>query len=207
MLISDQKKFIFVHIEKTAGSSITDALKPYSIIRPESKWYSILRAFGLPKDYTHYKFPTHGGLMEAQKMMPPNIYEQYFKFAFVRNPWDRLVSEYNASININQSRRHRKIKAMADFSEYVDYEIRRNKLLQLPKTLNQQGKVGLDYVGHFEYLYKDFSSVCEAIGIEGTLKKINAFKHPQYRKYYNDRTRLKVSEHWAEDIDAFGYEF
>ena len=207
MLISDQKKFIFVHIEKTAGTSITSALEPYSIKPPTSKWYSLLRAFNLPGDYHRYKYPMHGGLTQAQKKLPPDLYQRYFKFAFVRNPWDRLVSEYNAAIRKNRRRRHRRIVAMASFSEYVDYEIHRDKLAQYPKTLNQQGEMGLDFVGRFDNLYEDFSHVCEVLDIEITLQKLNAFSHPEYREYYDEETRERVRRHWAQDIEAFDYEF
>ncbi len=207
MLISDQQQFIFIHIEKNAGTSITSALQPYSIVQPVSKWSSILRMFDLPRDYTRYKYPRHAGLCEAQKIMPGEKFEQYFKFAFVRNPWDRLVSEYNAAIKKNRRRRHKKIKAMSDFNEYVDYEVRRNKLAQLPKILNQQGEMGLDYIGRFEKLNEDFSYVCQTVGIDVTLIQKNAFKHQDYRQYYNDETQAKVRQHWAEDIEVFGYEF
>ncbi len=207
MLISDQQQFIFVHIEKNAGTSITNALQPFSNVQSDSKLYSILRTFNLPRDYTRYKYPRHAGLSEAQKMMPSDKFEQYFKFAFVRNPWERLVSEYNAAIKKNRRRRHHKIKAMRDFSEYVSYEVRRNKLGQLSKTLNQQGEMGLDFIGRFESLYEDFEHVCQAVGIDVALKKRNAFKHQNYRQYYNLQTQIKVSQHWADDIETFGYEF
>ncbi len=207
MLISDQKQFIFVHVEKAAGTSITSALEPYSIKSPTSKWASLLRAFNLPKDHRRYKFLMHGGLTEAQKTMPKALFDQYYKFAFVRNPWDRLVSEYNAAIKKNRRHRHRRIKAMADFSEYVEYEIKRDKLAQLPKLLNQQGDIGVDFVGRFENLYEDFSQVCAHLGVEVTLQKLNAFKHPTYRDYYTEHTQARVRAHWSDDIETFNYKF
>ena len=207
MLISDKKKFIFVHIEKTAGTSITSALKPYSIKRPSSKLYSVLRIMELPKDYRRYRFPKHCGLCEAQKMMPAELYNKYFKFAFVRNPWDRLVSEYNAAIAKNRRHRHRRIKAMRDFSNYVSYEIKRNKLAQLPKLVDQHGNMGLDFAGRFETLHEDFNHICNTLGIDIVLQKLNAFDHPDYREYYTDGTRERVRRHWAQDIEAFNYKF
>ncbi len=207
MLISDEKAFVFVHIEKTAGTSITSALLPHSLGQPSGKWASLRRAFGLPRDYHGYKFPMHGGLIEAEKKLPPVLYKRYYKFAFVRNPWDRLVSEYNAAIKKNRRRRHQKIKAMANFSEYVDYEIRRDKLQQHPLILNSSGEIGLDYTGRFENLVDDFNHVCETLDLEVRLEKLNAFQHVDYQQYYDQATQDKVRHHWARDIELLGYDF
>ncbi len=207
MLISDQKAFIFVHIEKTAGTSITSALLPFAIQQPTSKWYSVLRAFGLPNDYHRYKYPMHGGLAVAQKTMPAERFDRYYKFAFVRNPWDRLVSEYNAAIHKNRRARHRKIKAMNGFDEYVDYEIHRNKLAQYPMVCNLKGNNALDFIGRFENLVDDFNAASDHLGLAVKLEKLNSFKHGSYRDYYTDASRERVRQHWAQDIEAFNYEF
>ncbi len=207
MLISDSKTFIFVHIEKTAGTSITSALQPHSIIQPTDKWHSLLRSVGLPQDYHRYKFLIHARLTDAQNKLPDEVFKQYYKFAFVRNPWDRLVSKYNSAITKNSRRKHQKIKAMSGFPEYVDYEIKRNKLHQTPMILDKNGENGLDFLGRFENLADDFNHVCETLGIDTRLEKLNAFKHADYRDFYDDATRKKVAKHWAQDIDILEYSF
>jgi len=84
MLISDSKQFIFVHISKTAGTSIRAALEPYSVNAPRDKWHSFLRRFDLPKDYRQFKFSKHAYLSAADKKLPSDIYQSYFKFAVVK---------------------------------------------------------------------------------------------------------------------------
>ncbi len=207
MLISDDKQFIFVHIEKTAGTSITSALQAHSIQFPTSKWASLQRNFGYPKDYRRFKFPMHCPLVTAQQQMPKERFDAYYKFAFVRNPWDRLVSEYNASIKKNRRARHRKIKAMANFGEYINYEIKRDKLHQHRMLLDQNGDIAVDKVGYFENLVDDYTAICTHLGLNNHLSKLNAFSHADYRSFYNDNTRQKVADHWATDISAFNYQF
>ena len=207
MLISDTKKFVFVHIEKTAGSSITEVLRPHALARPESGWHSILRALGLPRDYRRYRFPTHCGLAEAERKLPEDRYQGYFKFAFVRNPWDRLVSEYNAACHKQRRAKHRRIHAMNDFADYIRFEIGRDKLQQHRLVLNRHGDIGVDFLGRFETLKPDFDSVCRRLRIDYELPVTNRFPHRHYSRYYTPETRNLVARHWARDIEMFGYRF
>src|SRR4051794_5934186 len=74
MLLSRQRKFLFVHIQKTAGSSLREALQA---ALPD------LETFLGTHDHAAWARPHLG-----------EDWDGYFKAAFVRNPWDRLVSWY-----------------------------------------------------------------------------------------------------------------
>ncbi len=149
----------------------------------------------------------HCPLLTAQKQMPSALFDSYYKFAFVRNPWGRLVSEYNAAIKKNRRARHRKIAAMGSFSAYVDYEIRRNKLQQHAMLVDEKGTFAMDKIGRFESLVDDYNSICDQIGLDTHLNKLNAFPHADYRSFYNTPTRDKVAKHWEKDIALFSYQF
>lgn len=207
MLISDEKGFVFVHVQKAAGSSVTAALKPHALPRPPTGWYSVLRAFDLPRDYHRYRFPKHCGIQEAQKKMPDERFQAYFKFAFVRNPWDRLVSMYNAEVKKNRKRRHRRVRAMSDFSEFLRYAIRHRMLQQHPLILDHQERVGVDFLGYYENLAEDYAVVRDRLELDVELPRLNAFDHKPYREYYTDQTRALVARYWARDIELLGYEF
>jgi len=207
VLISESRQFIFIHVQKTGGTSIRAALRPFSLDIPRSRYYSILRAFGLPRDYRKYKFPTHCSLSFAQKILPEEVFATYFKFAFVRNPWERLVSEYNAAIKKSRRRRHRRIRDFATFHDYVAYEARRGKLLQFEMLTDRNGKLGLDFIGRYENLAADFQQGCERIGVQSELPHLNVFPHEPYQSYYTPDTSAFVRRHWARDIEAFDYDF
>ena len=89
MIISHSKKFIFIHIYKVAGSSIRSSLNRYAhLYTKKNRLLSGLKIY--PKIFTS-DFSQHSSALQVQQYIPSSIYRQYYKFAFVRNPWDWQV--------------------------------------------------------------------------------------------------------------------
>jgi hypothetical protein len=206
MLVSDSKRFIFVHVPKAAGKSVREALAPYALPRPP-KFHSLLRLFGLPRDYRRYRFRTHGSLRDAQRILPNELFRDYFKFAFVRNPWDRLVSSYHYILERPSHPHHRRVRRLGAFSAYVEYEARRGRFLQYDLLIEAGGRLGMDFVGRFESLAQDFARICDRLGIAVALPHANVSRHRDYTVYYDQATRKLVERHWRKDIETFGYTF
>ena len=93
MLISDSHEFIFVRVRKTASQAMWAQLEPYVLPRPDTRWDRFKSRARLEWDYRKYRFRAHEGILAAKRRMPAERFERYFKFAIVRNPWARLVSE------------------------------------------------------------------------------------------------------------------
>ena len=207
MLVSLSHSFIFVHVPKTAGSSITKILTPYSLPRNNSTINKLISRWAPKWHYHQHHFRYHDGIQEAYRALPIDFVEQAYKFAFVRNPYDWLVSLYEYIRQQHKHRYHKKILAM-DFATYIDFEISRNRRSQNRLLCNHQGQLQVNFIGRIENIEMDFNKTCQQINIEPvTLPYINGSVHRDYREYYTSQLKQKVAQHWARDLNIFGYNF
>ena len=208
MLISDSNEFIFVHMRKVAGTSMRAILSPLRIPRSKSRIAHIKSRALLEWDYQKYAFRTHADIRSVQKRMPANKFARYFKFAFVRNPWDRLVSEYEFLLRKDTHGRHARVKKLGGFTQFIQMQIPRNNAYQINMLCDRQGEMLLDFVGKFENLNKDWEFVCDRIGIpHQCLPRKNVTHHRHFQDYYDNESRQLVAQHWAREIDLFSYSF
>lgn len=202
MRISHKHKFIFFAPPKTASSSVRKSLNPFSDIRSCGVVDSEL--------YYHVK-PTK--LKIYFKNQNWN-WKNYYKFAFVRNPWSRLVSKWNyrvrsASESGSESFRQNSIKFVEKNKTFGEY-IRNIKSPNLCYSwiYDRSGNQLVDFVGKFENLQEDFNQICCEIGIpKQQLPHANKTKHTHYTEYYDDETIEIVAKKFSKDIEYFNYEF
>ncbi len=216
MLISDTHRFIFVHIPRTGGTSVKNALAPVSIKRRYARWEKWLSRLGLIRNYRHYRFRTHSALAEIQRRLPVETFDRYFKFAIVRHPWSRLESEYRfllrgSHLHDNRRRhRHRWIEHIDSFEEFVFERIHHPNAFQYDMVSSTKGEVGVDFVGHTEFLQRDFRVICNRIGLPARLARFNTSHRASGALTLSaglPATALRefFLQHWQRDLDAFGY--
>lgn len=217
MLISHKHKFIFIHIPKCAGSSITYALLNnlyFKLPRNQDWKYNklstdIAEVFQVATDHgnsseldQHSTFETINEYFVKKKL---NINE-YFKFSFMRNPWDRRVSQYEYAkkrAGITNSDWANKVASMS-FPEFIT-ELND---LQLNWVSNKKNNIAVDFLGSGENLQQEFNQVCEKIGIPHIeLPHKNKTEHKHYTEYYNEETKRIIKSNCVKDIKYFGYEF
>lgn len=211
MLVSDTHSFAFVHIPKTAGSSVFAALWRHAAMADAywaNRW---LARVGIRVNrfapWPHTKFRTHAPAAVLQAWLPPDVFAGLFKFAFVRNPWDLLVSSWHYIISTPAHGRHRFVTSLPSFAAYVEYEIRRGGLSQSQMLCDRDGRILVDFLGRYESLTSDFAFICRRIGIEATLPLANAGSRGDYRDYYSPALLARVAEAFAADIERFGFSF
>jgi chondroitin 4-sulfotransferase 11 len=212
-MIHHRKKFIFIHIPKCGGSSITK--QAFFKKRSQENAHKSISEYAKTKDLTKFK-----------------------QFSITRNPWDRIVSLYFFWRNMNKKHPYYKWDKYAvqfihdknlNFEEFVqaiysknskkfffksyDFENHKTKK-EIDHTKSQRsllennGLVNLTFIGRFENLQNDFDKICDIIKIpRSTLPHANKSPHKHYSEYYNDRTREMIERKYKEDIKEFGYNF
>lgn len=209
MLISNDHRFIFVHIPKTAGLSITDALQPYAENNPRKGWRRLLSHLPVPEDPHKAAFRVHVSARWARLKLPAAVFDSYCKFAVVRNPYDRAVSYFHFLTQKTDHHRHHKVRDLT-FPQYLDHvaEQRRNDT-QFDCVADKDGRLLIDKVLRIETLDADFAALCADLGLSGVrpLPQHNTSKRGDYLEYFGDEgVRRKVAELFAVDFEAFGYD-
>jgi Sulfotransferase family len=200
-MLSFQKRFLFVHIPKTAGNSIQSILRNYSedeIVALRADQDGIER-FGLRNP--NYKIKKHSTLAEYRAALGEARFRDLYKFTCVRNPWDRMVSYYFGTTSLmgawdRQEFRKLILKAVS----LADY-------LRLDK--GESDPLGnVDYIIRFENLADDFRAVSARLRIpDAALPQYNRSNREHYSKYYDDELRELIGKRFAPEIDRFGYAF
>ncbi len=183
LLISHSNKFIFIHNYKAAGSSVTSALMGVSAIKPSI--FSMFNAH--PKIYTS-DFPHHIKAAALKERIPEEMFNTYYKFGFVRNPWDWQVSLYNYMAKEKSHPQHALITGMKNFDEYIDWRINKDLHLQKEFFYDKEGKLLMDYIGKYETLREDFNKICERIHVKASLPHMKKSKDADnLLKKYSDQ--------------------
>lgn len=194
----DDTQSIFIHIPKAAGISVCKSI------------YGNLAA-------------GHTSMSTYQYVFSRKDFDRYFKFTFVRNPWDRLFSAYSflkkGGINnkdlkwsqINLSKYNSFERFVLDYlSETSIYEY----IHFIPQThlLSCYGKklvLPIDYLGFYENLESDFQYVVKRLGKNCTLPYLNKTEGSKltYQDAYSEDMIEKVRSLYLTDIQEFGYSF
>jgi len=201
MIINHRHKFVFVHIQKTAGTSITSDLANLG--------------------GCEYYYEKHSLI---NKLSP--IYNNYFKFCFVRNPWDRLVSWYNMIERLPMGNNDfiDYIKKNANnFSEFLDAteiiddtkethygnNFKSITINQFDFLTDKEGQLNIDFIGKMENLQEDYDKIKKILNLPTTLlpHKNKGIQNTDYRKYYTESDTQKVYDMYKKDIEYFKYQF
>ena len=148
----------------------------------------------------------HAKAKQIRDYLGKNIYDKYFKFSIVRNPYDLQVSLYHY---IKQSKGHRdyEVANKLSFKEFVRREISNKALRQSDFLNDEKGNMIVDYIGKIEELQQSMGDICNKIGIQQVDlgHKNKSDRKSNYMSYYDEELKEEVYEYFKEDFELFGY--
>ena len=218
MLVSHTHSFIFFHVAKVAGISIREALEPYTQEPERFRMRRPPREINGKPNRLYQVWESaliHATAKQTQKALPEE-FRQYYKFAFVRNPWDWQVSMYHFLLKETENPRYETIKQLGNFKNYLEWVVHLTEERPFPKgatklqkqmLVDDTGKLLTDEIGRFENLESDFKRITSRLGINASLPKRNDSQHKSYQDYYDAHSRKLVADYFAEDIELFKYTF
>lgn len=182
--------------------------------KPAFVWYRVAKCAtrSIVAHLARHHVPVSGS--QRQLYYAPRRYASHFKFAFVRNPWDRLVSCWHNKV-IDQPKKRLfgdRIEDLKSFGAFVDFVAGQdltacNRHYRLQCRLIDLDRV--DFLGRLERFSDDFRIVCNTLGLPAEeVEKVNVSNRQRdYRLYYDDALAEKVATLYRRDITLFGYTY
>jgi len=208
--ISHIRRFVFLAVPRTGSTTVRELLNPYSEIRS-------IHISEISDDFPFYH---HISAQELKTLFEERDWpwDDYEKFCFVRNPYDRVVSLYHHHLKMR--RRNARMRRQSDvnvrippFNEYV---MRMDPTQRLPTSLRQfvcdkVGNLLVDSILKFENMREELSHLSSRLDLQlpvDGIPLLNASEERQdYRKYYDEQSKERVQALYDYEFSMFGYSF
>jgi hypothetical protein len=237
MLISHQKKFVFTKTKKTAGTSVESLFEPYCM--EPGTWkkvhhtteriseYGVVGYRGESGDKAYWW--NHLSAAIIRERIGESVWDEYFKFTVIRNPFDKLISGFHmiearqldCSLGQKIKLKVKKFLGRGRPQDHIagETEIERfRSWLRLGGSITDRdcymidGEVCIDYFIRFEDLANGIEHVYEHLEIDSSAYQIPEFKsgyrnsQVPIKDYYDEETEAIVRERFGWELRYFGYD-
>jgi len=226
-MISHQYNCVFIHIPKTAGTSIerklghfdANLVGPDGFIPQDVQDHRTIRqlepvSLGALSSAMFRNLGSASALREVvaryrSRELSRRQFDSYYKFTIVRNPWSRALSWYKNVMRDEVLKARLKVEASCSFEEFMTTRGDTWGLKsQLHWIRNAKKQVAMDVIGKFETLEQDFSTICDAIGVtDKTLPRLVISDTAHHEHHFAAATIDLVYKKYRKEIRLFGYEF
>lgn len=211
MPISQQLGCVFVHIPRTGGTSVETALDMRRSWQIEDRevLFGLIRSPAMQAIAPRQSFLQHLTAAQIDELLRPEQ-RRFFRFSFVRNPWDRMVSIYHrldphmrqtaeaAGIHLHGVS-FREFVARVDGFDHVHLQP------QSDFVFDNRDRLQVDVLGRYETLSVDFDAICRQLGTALSLPHVFKSDRATYLDYYDTDTARAVAVRYARDIDLLKY--
>lgn len=205
MIYAESQKFIFFAVPKTGTHSVREALRPHL---SSADWEQQLRYGKQLSPLPEIAAINHGHVSYRQlsSVVGPETLSRFFRFAFTRHPYDRFVSVCAFLARTDPSYKQNPTEWMKSALKRPQFCNRVLVTSQHALLIDENGALGLDFVGRYESLQTDFDSVCGRLGLPSVaLAHRNRSEHAAYQSLLDDELKSALWQRYEQDFSAFNY--
>ncbi len=215
MPICKKNRLIYVHIPKTGGTSIEKLFGMYNENShipdldklhghvPVENSKKVNNPLSLGGNYGYYL--QHLSINEIKGIIPDHIYIDKNIFTCIRNPWDRIVSEYIWAYSFLK------------FDDFINkvFDVVSNRIMLDTENVhfrpqNEFLNSELNYICRFEEFKNDLGNLIKSLSLNINVDKIPHEKKSirnHYSQYYSNKSIALIEEIYAKDIEIYGYSY
>jgi Sulfotransferase family len=214
LILAPEKRLLFIHVPKAAGTSINSALSMHDVFYPVRGGNVAAREAHAAKSGLSPAAAQLGEHADAKQfiaVLGRATYDSFYSFAFVRNPWDVAVSWFHYRLINPAVGGHAEAMAAGTFETYVRRVLTRADAarwvgLQHPFVTDEAGKRAVSFLGRYESLAADFATVIARLAVPTlALDRFNQSYHAPWPSLYSRETFEIVGALVANDAKLLGY--
>jgi hypothetical protein len=217
MLVSHRKKFIYTKTNKTGSTSVEAYFERYCMPdgaftvshgREETISEAGIIGFRGKGDGNHFEWRHHMPAKVIRDKLGEEIWNSYFKFCVIRNPYDRAISSFYFRCN-EVKKKHYSDQHPKIFESWL----KENRLGGTARHFSIDGEMCLDYLIRYEHLHEDLEVVCRKLDIPWDPSELPKYKSKSRpakataARLYNAVTKAIVEERLQEELELLDYEF
>lgn len=205
MIYAESQKFIFFAVPKTGTHSVREALRPHL---SSADWEQQLRYGEQLSPLPEIAAINHGHVSYQQlsSVVGPETLSRFFRFAFTRHPYDRFVSVCAFLARTDPSYKHNPTEWMKNALKRPQFCNRVLVASQHALLSDDNGALGLDFVGRYESLQVDFNAICDRLKLpKVALAHRNSSEHDSYEQLLDNGLRDALWERYEQDFLSFNY--
>ncbi len=191
MIISHELKFIYIHVQRTGGTTISDLLKG-----------QLGQQLQETSQHANARTP-ESHLLEK--------HAAYYCFGFVRNPWERMLSWYSL-IHKHQPKslaeekiRYENFIAEDQASDFTSPFFHYN---QLDYFTDEEERMKVDKIFRYENFEHEIRTLFNSLKLPlQDFPKLNTTSVKNHRAYYTDKSQALIAQKCQKDIEYFNYTF
>ena len=221
MLISHRHKFIYLKTRKTAGTSVEIYFEPFCIdpadpFEPVHYHKTVVSSWGVVghrgMGYEGETWFNHQPAVNIRELTGEAVWNTYFKFCAVRNPFDKVVSAFWYQLD-DAAREDLRTRDFSEIRKSFQKWASRFEFWTDTEVISIDGRPVVDGVIRYERLSEDMESVCLRLNVPWKPELLGRYKNdfrrnPQhFTEYYDEASRQRVMKAYALDFEHFGYEW